>query len=214
MNIESFITARLLAERVSSSQFNEIHRLHTDPQVMKTLSPKGKPLLRKETRDQIRQCIEHWERHGFGFWVFRRKTDGEFIGRGGLKIYKIDGKDVIGLAYAVLSNYWNLGFATEIAQASLEVGFRRFGFSEIVSWTLPANLASQRVLEKFGFRYERDFEFAGLRHRFYRVVLLATRKPFSAATQLHPSLMVSQYDRELGPPALDSIAGPAGLFAP
>ena len=32
------------------------------------------------------------------------------------------------------------------------------------------NLASQRVMEKLGFRYERDFEFAGLVHRFYRLV--------------------------------------------
>ena len=43
-------------------------------------------------------------------------------------------------------------------------------FPEIGSWTLPTNLASQRVMEKLGFRYERDFEFAGLRHRFYRLV--------------------------------------------
>jgi RimJ/RimL family protein N-acetyltransferase len=31
-------------------------------------------------------------------------------------------------------------------------------------------LASQRVLDKLGFRYERVFEFAGLEHRFYRLV--------------------------------------------
>ncbi len=41
---------------------------------------------------------------------------------------------------------------------------------EIGSWTLPVNLASQRVMEKLGFRYERDCEFAGLLHRFYRLV--------------------------------------------
>jgi RimJ/RimL family protein N-acetyltransferase len=56
-----------------------------------------------------------------------------------------------------------------MAQASLDVGFRRFDFPEIASWTLPGNLASQRVTEKLGFRYERDFECAGLLHRFYRL---------------------------------------------
>ena len=93
-----------------------------------------------------------------------------FIGRGGLKVYQIDGKDVVGLAYAVMPDYWNQGFATEMGQASLEVGFERLGLAEIASWTLPTNLASQRVMEKLGFRYERDFEFAGLGHRFYRLV--------------------------------------------
>jgi [ribosomal protein S5]-alanine N-acetyltransferase len=94
-----------------------------------------------------------------------------------LKIHQINGKDIVGLAYAVMSDYWNQGFATEMAWASLDVGFRRLGFPEIASWTLPANLASQRVLEKLGFRYEREFEFAGLPHHFYR--LLADCRSFA-----------------------------------
>jgi RimJ/RimL family protein N-acetyltransferase len=57
-----------------------------------------------------------------------------------------------------------------MAQASREVGFGRLGFTEIASWTLPFNLASQTVMEKLGFQYERDFEFAGLWHRLYRLV--------------------------------------------
>ena len=40
---------------------------------------------------------------------------------------------------------------------------------EIGSWALPDNRASQRVMEKVGFQYERDFDFAGLEHRFYRL---------------------------------------------
>lgn len=162
-------TAHLLGERISPEHFPDIHRLHSDPQVMKTLSADGKPLSEEVTKEGIRQAVDHWQQHGFGFWVFRHKSDGQFIGRGGLKIYQIDGKDVVGLAYAVISDYWNQGFATEIAQASLEVGFG-LGLTEIASWTLPGNLASQRVMEKLGFRYERDFEFAGLLHRFYRLV--------------------------------------------
>jgi len=47
-------------------------------------------------------------------------------------------------------------------QASLEVGFGWLGFSEIASWMLPINLASQRVMQTLGFRCEQDFVFAGL----------------------------------------------------
>jgi [ribosomal protein S5]-alanine N-acetyltransferase len=92
-----------------------------------------------------------------------------FIGRGGLNIYQIDGNEIIGLAYAVLSDHWNQGFATEMAAISLEVGFHQLGFKEILSWSLPSNLASQRVMEKLGFRHERDIQFAGLWHRLYRL---------------------------------------------
>jgi hypothetical protein len=56
-----------------------------------------------------------------------------------------------------------------MAQWSLKIGFERLKFREIASWTLPINRASQRVMEKLGFRYERDFEFAGLPHLFYRL---------------------------------------------
>ena len=169
MIIHTLSAARLLGQAITPSHFPESHRLHSDPKVTKTLSADGKPLSEEATNGSIRRAVDHWQQHGFGFWVFHRKSDGIFIGRGGLKTYQIDGKDVIELAYAVMSDYWNRGFATEMAQVSLEIGFGHLGFPEICSWTLPVNLASQRVMEKVGFRYERDFDFAGLGHRFYRL---------------------------------------------
>lgn len=167
--IERFTTVRLFADRLSLVHFAEINRLHSDPLVMKTLSADGNVLSEDDTRKHLQRCTEHWKQHGFGLWVFRTRSDGRFIGRGGLMMYQIDGKEEIGLAYAVLSDYWGQGFATEVAEASLQVGFQQLGFPKIGSWTLPTNTASQRVMEKLGFHYERDFEFAGLLHRFYRL---------------------------------------------
>ena len=42
--LHSITTARLLAEAISPNHFAEIHRLHSDPLVMRTLSADGKPL--------------------------------------------------------------------------------------------------------------------------------------------------------------------------
>lgn len=176
ISIERFATARLVAEPILLEHFPEINRLHADPQVMKTLSSDGNSLSEEATRESLRQAAEHWHQHGFGFWIFRAKADGQFIGRGGLKKYRIDQGEVIGLAYVVPSDFWNLGFATEMAEASVRIGFEQLGFGEIASWTLAINLASQRVMEKLGFRYERDFEFAGLRHRFYRLVKIQWKR--------------------------------------
>jgi len=103
--LATLTTPRLIAEAIRPAHFSEIHRLYSDPVVMKTLSADGKPLSEEVTRDSIRQSVDHWQQHGFGFWVFRRRSDGQFIGRGGLKTYQIDGKDVIALAYAVLPDY-------------------------------------------------------------------------------------------------------------
>ena len=75
----------------------------------------------------------------------------------------------MGLAYAVVSDPWGRGLATELAVSRFEVGFAHLGVPEIASWTMPINHASRRVREKLGFRYERDFLFAGLKHRYDRL---------------------------------------------
>ena len=56
-----------------------------------------------------------------------------------------------------------------MAAASLNAGFGPLGFGEIASWTLPHNATSRRVMEKLGFEYEREFEFAGLPHLLFRL---------------------------------------------
>ena len=104
----SLNTARLLGEPLSLGHFSEIHRLHTDPPVMKTLSADGKPATEEATQKHLQRCSDHWDQHGFGLWVFRARANGQFIGRGGLMTYQIDGEHVVGLAYAVMSDHWNL----------------------------------------------------------------------------------------------------------
>ena len=108
---DRFDTARLSAQAISLEHFPEIHRLHTDPLVMKTLSADGNVMTEEETRKHLQRCSDHWDQHSFGLWLFRAKADGQFIGRGGLMTYQIDGEDLVGLAYAVMSDHWNQGFA-------------------------------------------------------------------------------------------------------
>ncbi len=167
--IDRIETPRMVGERISREQFEEVRRLHRDPVVMRTLSADGQVVPDELTLRGLQSQEEHWEQHGYGLWVFRARTDGRFIGRGGLKEHALDIGRVPGLAYAVMSPEWGKGYASEMAAATLRVGFEQLGFPEIFSWTLPINLASQRVMEKLGFQYERDFEFAGLPHRFYRL---------------------------------------------
>ncbi len=168
--IASITTPRMCAEAITPLHFHDLHRLYTDPLVVKTLASARKPLPEEKLVETIQQAADHWRQHGFGYWVFHLKKDGEFVGRGGLTIHQFEGKEAVGLGYAVMPDYWNRGFATEIAAASLEGGFGHLGLAEIWSWALPENRASQRVMEKLGFRYEREFDFAGMLHRFYRLV--------------------------------------------
>jgi len=170
--IERYTTERLTARRVRWADFDDAQRLHSDPQVARTLSTTGQPLPEETTRRMLRRSILHWRTQGFGLWMFHRRDTGEFIGRGGLIRYNaldMGGREEIGLAYAVMSSHWGQGYATEMGDTSLCVGFRHLEFESIGAWTLPSNLASQRVMAKLGFRYESDIIFCGLPHRFFRL---------------------------------------------
>ncbi len=51
---------------------------------------------------------------------------------------------------------WREGLATELACASLDVVFSSLALNEVIAYTQPHNVASQRVMDKSGFVYERD----------------------------------------------------------
>jgi RimJ/RimL family protein N-acetyltransferase len=63
---------------------------------------------------------------------------------------------------------WGQGLATELGAASIEIAFGPLGLVDVVSFTLPGNVASRRVMEKLGFAFERETIYAGLPHVLYR----------------------------------------------
>ena len=172
-SIETFHADRLIAERLRADHVVELRRMHRDRRVMATLAPAGAPnggvLSDEETRRFLRRHLDHWDRYGYGLWVFRDKADGQFVGRAGLHSTSVDGKEEVELAYALMAEFWGKGLATEMAEAILRVAFERLHMANVVCFTLPSNRASQRVMEKAGFEYERDVTHAGLPHVLYRI---------------------------------------------
>ena len=75
----------------------------------------------------------------------------------------------IELGYTFLPEYWGRGLATEIAGASLEVGFEQLGMENLVCFTLTTNHASKRVMEKVGFVFEREVVHTGEATLLYRL---------------------------------------------
>lgn len=154
--------------------------MHCDPRIMATLAPAGVPnggvLSDEETRRFLPRHLDHWDRHGYGLWVFRDKADGRFVGRAGLHNTRVGGEDGVELAYALMAEFWGRGIATEMAGAILMVAFEQLGIAELVCFTLTTNRASQRVMEKVGFKYERDIVHAGLPHVLYRIAASEWKK--------------------------------------
>jgi ribosomal-protein-alanine N-acetyltransferase len=165
-SVDTLCTDRLVAERLRASHLDELCRMHRNPQVMATL---GGVRSDERTLQELRQHLDHWEQHGYGLWLFRSRADGQFVGRGGLRNVDVAGRHEVELAFALMAPFWGKGFATEMAEAIVSVAFGELGMAEVVAFTLPANQASRRVMEKVGFRFERDIVHAGLPHVLYRL---------------------------------------------
>jgi [ribosomal protein S5]-alanine N-acetyltransferase len=142
-----------------------LRALDTDAEVMATL---GGVRSENETWEYLRAGLEHWERNGFGTWVFRARESGEVIGTATLRRVEIEGRDEVEVGYRVAAAWWGRGIATEMARALVGVARDRLGLEEVVAFTLPHNIASRRLMEKAGFRYQRDIEWARLPHVLYR----------------------------------------------
>ena len=164
----TFKTPRLSGRPIALTDFSRLRSIHDDPRVAVTLSANGLPFSKAHTRQSIRSWTRHWQAHGFGVWMFHQ-SDGEFVGYAGLMRATIDSKSEVELLYAIRSDFWKGGYATEMAQAVVQFAHEA-GLTDLVAFTLPTNLGSRRVMEKCGFHYERNIEHAGLPHVLYRLI--------------------------------------------
>ena len=159
-------TPSLRLTRPSWAELTDYARMAADPAVMNTL---GGVRSLEESRAILGRHIDHWCRFGFGYYTARDRAGGRFAGRGGLRHVHIEGRDEVEIGYGFLATYWGRGLATELAIACARVGFEVLGRPDLVCFTLPTNRASRRVMEKVGFRFERDATYAGLPHVLYRL---------------------------------------------
>jgi ribosomal-protein-alanine N-acetyltransferase len=166
--IDRIVTARMLGERLAPEHADDLARLLLRPEVVRTTWPFAHPPTADDVTAALRAKIEHWNRHGFGLWLLRDRLTREMVGRGGLQSTYAPGLVAVEAAWAIMPERWGQGLGTELARAALRVGFQWLELPEIVALTLPDNVASRRVMEKAGFRYEREIDHAGLPHVLYR----------------------------------------------
>ena len=170
------IPARLRPERPWREHARLYHDLFADPAVAATLWPGtlGGPRSAGQSSAILAADVEHWQKDAFGPWVFFEQASGVFVGRGGLRRTTIAGRECVELLYAVRSDAWGEGYATEMALVSVACA-RRIGLDEVVGLTLMTNAASRRVLRKAGLRFDRVRGHAGRANEAGRLVLADER---------------------------------------
>ncbi|MBE2222030.1 MAG: GNAT family N-acetyltransferase [Anaerolineae bacterium] len=102
------------------------------------------------------------------------KETGQLIGNCGLRLKSADAFEA-DIGYELSPKYWGKGYATEAAQAMVNLGFTQFGLHRITTHCLAENIGSARVLEKVGMQFEgrlRENEF--FKGRYWDTLLYAT----------------------------------------
>lgn len=144
-------TPRLRFRPVSRSDFDNLLRMNSDPDVMKYVGD-GSVRNHDQMLLELDMLISHYIRKpNLGIWVVELKDPGVFIGAAGLVYY--DGTVEIEVGYRLLKKYWNKGYATEASKGLLKYGFETLGLKKIVSSAHTENKTSRRVMEKIGMQF-------------------------------------------------------------
>jgi len=147
-------TERLVLRTWTDADLAPFVALNADPEVMtffpSTLDHAGSAELMARIRG-------HFEAHGFGMWAIERQ--GVFIGFAGLAVPNFTARftPCVEIGWRLAREYWGHGYATEAAQAALCYGFESLRLDEIVSFTVPHNQRSRRVMEKLGMSMDGTF---------------------------------------------------------
>jgi RimJ/RimL family protein N-acetyltransferase len=178
MTVPELTTDRLLLRGWRQSDRAPFAALNADPEVARYL---GAGTRNRGASDAlVDQFVEHWRAHQFGLWAIERTEDGAFLGFTGLArpTFEAHFTSAVEVGWRFAREAWGHGYATEAARAAVEFGYVVRGLDEIVSFTVPANLPSRRVMERLGMTHDArdDFDHPRLpegdplrRHVLYRL---------------------------------------------
>jgi ribosomal-protein-alanine N-acetyltransferase len=166
------IGERLLARGPRPSDLDDYAAVLLDPEVeVRLRQANAPPMDVRAVAERLAADEAHWDEHGFGPWTLIGKESGLVVGRGGLQWIGLEGRDVVELPWAIASQHWNRGFATEAAEAAMGWA-RELELQEAVALITPDNDSSRRVAEKIGMRQEGQTVHGGLPHLVYRALLV------------------------------------------
>lgn len=146
-------TERLILRRWREEDLEPFSLMNSDVRVMEYFP---KLLSQEETKAFIERISRHMDNHRYGLFACELKETGKFIGYVGLAIPNIETEftPCVEIGWRLAFDYWGNGYATEGAKAVLKFGFEEVGLNEILSWTVPANMRSRRIMEKIGMKQD------------------------------------------------------------
>lgn len=150
--------------------------MNADPRVMEHFPGR---MTRSESDRLVDRIVAHFDEHGYGLWAVEVPGKVPFAGFVGLNVtlFEAPFTPAVEVGWRLAAGHWGHGYATEAAREAVRYGFDEAGLDEIVSFTVPANVRSRRVMERLGMTRDPagDFDHPSLvgsplaRHVLYRL---------------------------------------------
>lgn len=97
------------------------------------------------------------------------KESGMLIGHAGLLVQTVDGIKELEVAYSLLPDYWNKGFATEAAKECINVAFENYWRESLISIISLTNIPSEKVARKNGMTVSKQTVYKGNEVSIFRI---------------------------------------------
>ncbi|MBX3710248.1 MAG: GNAT family N-acetyltransferase [Gammaproteobacteria bacterium] len=159
-------TKRLILREWEDKDLEPFARLNQDQKILEFLPS---ALTFEESTGWINRIKEHFKEYGFGLWAATLITGDHGLHRAGTRFIGYIGLNIpafeahftpcVEIGWRLASEYWGYGYATEGAQAVLKYAFDELRLREVVSFTVPANTRSIRVMEKLGMKRDTSGDF-------------------------------------------------------
>ena len=160
-------TERLLLRPPEERDVDALHRIVTDPEVMRWLDPNCTPGTYDDALGRVETYRRSWELDGFGHFMIVPRGAAEAVGRVGILCWQSDFSDhgtraeigddaEIEIGWTLEHAAWGNGYATEAAAAIRDWTLREVAPRRLISLIHADNVRSQRVAEKIGEGYRHD----------------------------------------------------------
>jgi RimJ/RimL family protein N-acetyltransferase len=147
-------TDRLRLRQFRDDDLDAYATLCADPVVMEWLHG---TMTREESATQLAAFRDHWSEHGFGLWCVTAPPDDTCLGFIGLAIPRFlpEILPAVEVGWRLALGAWGRGYATEGAQAAVDIAFGALALDHLISITRLENPRSWHVMEKLGMTLER-----------------------------------------------------------
>lgn len=157
-----YSSSRILIRQFSASEEQLFCRFFDDEDVMRYLPAYSTA----EFQHVFQKALQDYKTGPFGRWGIWDQESGRYVGNCLLRELAED-NSFLEIGYSIAKEYWGRGIGSELANAVVDYAFSNTATTKLAALTDPANIGSQRVLEKVGFHRDGNIERHGANLYFF-----------------------------------------------